>query len=76
MPPIIAEATMFWIWVSGLLMIIMPLFFSSFITFSTARRASFSDFAPVQTIFPVLKIRVVVLGRFRRKASPGNFFGL
>jgi len=35
-----------------------------------------SLFAPVHTIFPVLKISVHVLGAFRRKANPGNTCGL
>ncbi len=56
-------------------MIIMPLFFSSLITRITALRASFSDLAPVQTIFPELKINVAVLGLLRRKTKPGNCSG-
>ena len=66
---------MFWIFSSGLLMMIMPPFLSSLITFTTARLASFSDLAPVQTILPELKIRVAVFGRFSRKTRPGNFWG-
>ena len=66
---------MFCILSSGLLIIIIPPFLSSFTTFMTARRASFSDFAPVQTIFPELKIKVAVLGRFNLKTNPGNCSG-
>ena len=66
---------MFWIFSSGLLMMIMPLFLSSLMTRMTALRASFSDLAPVHTIFPELKIRVAVLGRLSRKTKPGNCSG-
>ena len=60
---------------SGLLMIIMPPFLSSLTTFVTARLASFSDLAPVQTIFPELKINVAVFGRLSLKTNPGNCSG-
>ena len=53
----------------------MPPFLSSFTTFMTARFASFSDLAPVQTIFPELKMRVAVLGLLSRKTKPGNCSG-
>ncbi len=42
------------------------LLFSSSMTLRTAFRAWRSDFAPVQTILPELKISVAVLGFFRR----------
>jgi hypothetical protein len=35
----------------------------------------YSDFAPVQTIFPELKINVAVFGDFNLKTSPGNWSG-
>jgi hypothetical protein len=41
----------------------------------TALLDSFSDLAPVQTIFPELKIKVAVFGLFRRKTKPGNCSG-
>jgi len=75
MPPRLAEATMFCIFSSGLLIIMIPPFLSSFITFITARRDSFSDFAPVQTIFPELKMSVAVLGLLSLKTRPGNCSG-
>jgi hypothetical protein len=42
----------------------------------TAFLACLSDFAPVQTIFPELKISVAVFGFFSRYTSPGNCSGL
>ena len=75
-PPSAAEATMFWMLTTGFSVIWMPWLLSSLTTFSTALRDSFSDLAPVQTIFPVPKIRVAVLGFLRRKTSPGNTLGL
>src|SRR4030043_75765 len=53
---------MFTTFKSGLLMMIIPSFFSSLTTFMIALRDSFSDFAPVQTILPALKIKVAVFG--------------
>jgi hypothetical protein len=41
----------------------------------TALRASCSDFAPVHTIFPELKIKVAVFGLFSLNTSPGNCSG-
>ncbi len=67
---------MFCIFSSGLLMIMMPPFLSSLTTFMTALFASFSDLAPVQTIFPELKISVAVFGLFSLKTRPGNCSGL
>src|SRR2546422_1014632 len=61
-----AEATMFWITISGLPGITIPSLFNSSTTFKTALWAWRSDFAPVQTIFPELNIRVAVLGFFNR----------
>ena len=67
---------MFWMLTIGFSVIWMPSPRSSLTTFSTALRDSFSDFAPVQTILPVPKIRVAVFGFFRRKTKPGNTLGL
>ncbi len=53
---------MFTTLISGLPGIIIPLLFSSLTTFLIALCASLDDLAPVQTIFPVLKIRIEVLG--------------
>jgi len=60
---------------TGLLMMIIPPFFNSLITFITALRASFSDFAPVQTILPELKISVAVFGLLSLNTNPGNRSG-
>ena len=54
----------------------MPFLLSSSTTFVTAFLDCLSDFAPVQTIFPELKISVAVLGFFSRYTSPGNCSGL
>ena len=67
---------MFWMLTTGFSVIWMPCCLSSLTTFSTALRDSFSDLAPVQTILPVPKIRVAVLGFLSRKTSPGNTLGL
>src|SRR3972149_3988316 len=64
------------IFTTGFSVITMPWLRSSFTTFSTALRDSFSDLAPVQTILPVPKIKVAVLGFLRRNTSPGNTLGL
>src|SRR2546426_4725711 len=74
-PPSPQDATIFWITISGLPIITMPPRFNSSTTFNTALRAWRSDFAPVQTIFPELKIRVAVFGCFSRKTKPGNCSG-
>ncbi len=66
---------MFWITISGLPMITIPSLFNSSTTFNTALWAWRSDFAPVQTIFPVLKIRVAVFGFLNRYTRPGNRSG-
>jgi hypothetical protein len=66
---------MFTTFTSGLLMMMIPPFFSSLTTFITALWDSFSDFAPVQTILPVLKISVAVLGLLSLNTSPGNRSG-
>ena len=50
----------------------MPLLLSSSTTFTTVFLASFSDVAPVHTIFPELKINVAVFGFFNRYTSPGT----
>jgi hypothetical protein len=57
---------MFWIWISGFPKITIPFLLSSSTTFMTAFLASFSDVAPVHTIFPELKINVAVFGFLRR----------
>jgi hypothetical protein len=75
-PPRITEATMFRILVDGILEIGIPWFLNSSATFFRARFESFSDLAPVQTILPVLKMRVVVFGFFSLKTSPGKRSGL
>src|SRR5208337_1319268 len=67
---------MFWMLTMGFSVIWMPSPRSSLTTFSTALRDSFSDLAPVQTILPVPKIKVAVLGFLRRKTKPGNTLGL
>jgi hypothetical protein len=56
-------------------MMTIPLAFSSRTTFLTARLACHSDFAPVHTIFPELKISVAVFGFFSLKTRPGNCSG-
>src|SRR4030042_1435799 len=61
---------------TGFSVITMPWLRSSFTTFSTALRDSFSDLAPVHTILPVPKIKVAVFGFFRRKTRPGKTLGL
>jgi len=67
---------MFWMFTMGFSVIWMPWPLSSLTTFSTADRDSFSDFAPVQTILPVPKIKVAVFGFFNRKTRPGKTLGL
>ena len=67
---------MFWIWISGFARMTMPPLLSSSTTFMIAFLASLSDFAPVQTIFPEVKISVAVFGFFSRYTSPGNCSGL
>ena len=67
---------MFWMFTMGFSVICMPSLRSSLTTFSTALRDSFSDLAPVHTIFPVPKMSVAVLGFFRRKTKPGKTEGL
>ena len=74
-PPRFADATMFCITISASFLIGMPPFFSLLTTSCTASLDCFSDFAPVQTIFPELKIRVAVFGVFSLKTSPGNWSG-
>src|SRR5213594_4039732 len=74
-PPRPQDATIFWIMISGLPMITIPSLFSSSTTLNTAFRAWPSDFAPVHTIFPELKIRVAVFGFFNRYTRPGNCSG-
>ena len=54
----------------------IPWFLNSFTTLFRARFESFSDLAPVQTIRPVVKMRVVVFGFFSLKTSPGKRPGL
>src|SRR5688572_22739844 len=53
----------------------MPPFFSFSTTFLTAWMAIFSDFAPVHTILPELKMSVAVLGDLSLKTRPGNWSG-
>jgi len=67
---------MFWIFTIGFSVIWIPSLRSSLTTFSTALRDSFSDLAPVQTILPVLKIKVAVFGFLSLKTKPGNTLGL
>src|SRR3989337_856472 len=61
---------------TGLSVMGIPSLLSSLTTLSTALRDSFSDLAPVHTIFPVPKIKVAVLGFLRRNTSPGKTLGL
>src|SRR6267378_7354247 len=74
-PPRFADATMFWIVISASCWMGIPPFFNLLTTSCTAFLDWSSDFAPVQTIFPELKIKVAVFGVFSLKTSPGNWSG-
>src|SRR5271169_2887067 len=74
-PPRFAEATMFWMTISASFLMGMPPFFSLLTTSCTAFLDWSSDFPPVQTILPELKIKVAVFGFLSLKTSPGNWSG-
>ena len=75
-PPRSTEATIFCTLQIALFLILTPPFFSSFTTLLIAITAISSEREPVQTIFPVLNIKVEVFGNFIRYTNPGNRSGL
>ena len=56
------EATMFWTSILGSMVILTSAFSRSLATLLMATLTSSRHLAPVQTTFPLLKIRVAVLG--------------
>ncbi|SMH70530.1 exported protein of unknown function [Candidatus Nitrosotalea okcheonensis] len=61
--------------ISGFFFIFILPFRSLCTTVFTAFTAASSDFEPVQTILPELKISVAVFGDFNLKTRPGNCSG-
>src|ERR1022692_3838762 len=74
-PPRFPDATMFCIVISASCSIGIPPFFNLLTTSWTAFLDRSSDFAPVQTIFPELTVRVAVFGFLSLKTSPRNWSG-
>jgi len=76
-PGSVADATMFWTVICGFVFPVSIFLLRSSLTILwTASCACFSLFAPVETIFPELKISVAVFGFSSLNTRPGNWSGL
>ena len=68
--------TIFWILITGLIVIFMPIFTKLLMIFLMLSSTLSMLLAPVQTILPLLKIKADVLGSLILITKPGNCSGL
>ena len=74
--PILPDATMFWMLILGLILILMPIFSRLSMILLMLSSTFCMLRAPVQTTLPELKIKAEVLGSLMRITKPGNCSGL